>query len=783
MQGVLNKKRFSSNILKTITWRGIPFFIPLSFLALFTGSTAWATSSALYISGNQIINSSGCTVRLKGVDFSGLEYSTTGDEGTGYPTTTVDGVTMTNYVAIATEAVGVWHANCIRLPVNQDFWFGCSNSKGTPNQTAYQDMIQAVINYCSSNNVYLDLDLHWSGTYSGTSATAPCGGSGWGTATGQECMPDWNSVTFWSSVAGTSWIQNNPAVMFDLYNEPYDPSGDDTTFWATWRNGGSTGSTPSNTPGLQELLTAVRNAGATNVVVAGGLNWAFDLRGVVGQEPDSTTVYALTDTASGSGVLYSSHCYDNKAGSGSTVGTVWDPYVTIATSTVPVVVEEFGPGTGYPADDDNADWDDSAISWIDGGNDNNYVYNAMAWCFSSDDSPILLTSYAGFTTTSYHGAPVSTWLSDLYLTPTPNCVPGSTNTPTSTATNTSTPTVTSTPTASATATPTQTATSTATSTDTSSATGTPTLTATGTATATPTSTASKTATSTASNTPTATPSSTSTPTATSTATSSATGTPSATPTATSSPSATGTATLTPTGTLTPPDTSTPTGTPTLTPTFSATASATPSATLTPTSTVSLTPTSTATGTPTLTPTNTYTPTNSWTSTTTFTPTGTLTPTPTVSLTATSTATLTATGSPTPTPALTATWTMTATATPTASPTPTPTTAYSSTATSTATQTPTLTAQSHSTPLVYPNPSTGGPVWINPGLSSPSDVKISLFTTAFREVNDLSLQDVPVGVRLSLPMNDRWGNPLANGLYYVVVHTPEGQTVLKLLVLR
>ena len=35
---------------------------------------------------------------------------------------------------------------------------------GGENQTAYQDMVQAVVNYCNSNNAYVDLDLHWSGT-------------------------------------------------------------------------------------------------------------------------------------------------------------------------------------------------------------------------------------------------------------------------------------------------------------------------------------------------------------------------------------------------------------------------------------------------------------------------------------------------------------------------------------------------------------------------------------------------------------------------------------------
>jgi hypothetical protein len=619
------------------------FVIPVVFSLVFLSfSAVFATSPQLKISGNQIVTASGgCTVRLKGVDMSGLEFSPAGD-GAGAPTTNIAGNTMTDYVALATEAVNVWHANCIRLPINQDYWCGCSNSKGTPN-AGYQAEIQAVVNYCNANNVYLDLDLHWSGTYGGTSTTAPCsGGNSWSTSTGQQNMPDWNAVTFWSLVANTSWIKNNPAVMFDLYNEPHDVS------WSVWRNGGSTGASPSNTPGLQQLLTTVRGVGANNVCIAGGLNWAFDLTGVVGQSGDGIN-YSLTDTGSGNGVIYASHCYDNKTGGGSTVGTVWDPYVTIATSAVPVLIEEFGPGTGYSSDDSNANWTNSALTWINGNNNKNYVYSATAWAFSADVGPTLLSSFGGFPTTSYFGGPVSTWLYQLNETPTPNCGSG----PTNTATNTATETVT------------NTATHTATNTATKSATNTATNTATHTGTNTPTNTATTTSASTATNTPTNTSNITSTftNTATNTSTSTATHTTTntATQTATHTPTMTSTVTVTNTMTNTPTDTSTqtsintptntitgttpPTNTPANTSTNTASSTVTNTATSTSSSTVTKTPTSTASSTETNTSTNTAvsTATNSATHTATNTPTSTATNT------ATLTSTCTMTNTPIPAP--------------------------------------------------------------------------------------------------------------------------------------
>lgn len=401
-----------ANQLKTFVARVVTASIFGSILlCLESFSPLNAAPPQLEISGNQVLNASnGCAVRLKGVDCSGLEYSSTGDQSGNAPMTTVDGVKMEDFVSIANEAVNVWHANLIRIATNQDYWFGCNGA----NQTAYRDELQAFVNFCSNNNLYVDFDLHWSGT-AGT-ASAPCG-AGWGTATAQRPMPDMNAVTFWSSVG--SAYANNPAVMFDLYNEPYDPAGTDTTFWNIWRNGGATGFNnpgPSNTPGLQTLLNVVRSAGASNICLAGGLQWAYDLKGVASTSTQCNGGSCALTQAFGYGVLYTAHIYSNK---GAAVSTTWDPYVTVASTTNAIDIEEFGAAATDPAG-----WDNTLLGWINGLNNKGYVYNATAWSFTTDDSPSLLTSFTGFTTTAYHGAPVSTWLYNVNQTPTPNCSGG-----------------------------------------------------------------------------------------------------------------------------------------------------------------------------------------------------------------------------------------------------------------------------------------------------------------------------------------------------------------------
>jgi rhamnogalacturonan endolyase len=386
-------------------------------------------------------------------------------------------------------------------------------------------------------------------------------------------------------------------------------------------------------------------------------------------------------------------------------------------------------------------------------------------------------------------------------TPTPT-VGASTSTPTRTATATFTATATATHTFTATPTVTPTKTSTATAT----ASLTPTFTPTSTVTLTKTSTVTATSTPTITSTRTPSPTTTSTPTTASTFTATATSTPSAIPTPSFTFTPTATTTSSRTTTSTPTVTSTSTSLATATLTYSSTITNTPPVitftptstaifTLTPTVTATSTQTSSPTGTPTLTVTLTRTasatPTHS--STNTATPTDSTTPTP--SLTRTPSATVTATPSASPTMTVTPTETTTPTATSTQTPPPSPTTTStplppSFTPTETAifhaTSTPTSTQKVPiSTPIPYPNPVAGPTVTISFDLRDNSSwVKIEIFTTAFRKVKEVTLTDLPAGPQnISIPLTDNEGDPLANGLYYVVVANQQGRAIGKLLVLK
>lgn len=69
-------------------------------------------------------------------------------------------------------------------------------------------------------------------------------------------------------------------------------------------------------------------------------------------------------------------------------------------------------------------------------------------------------------------------------------------------------------------------------------------------------------------------------------------------------------------------------------------------------------------------------------------------------------------------------------------------------------------------------------------SSTGDVDVKIFTTAFRMVDEVDFSQVPAGVaRLPLALEDKWGTPLANGLYYLTVEGSGQRHILKLLILR
>lgn len=304
----------------------------------------------LHIAGTRIVDSEGQPVRLRGVNAASLEWTSNGE---GHILQTVN------------VAIRDWQVNIIRLPLSQDRWFGKAPEQHGDSQP-YRDLIQQVVTACVTQHCYIILDLHWS----------DC--NEWGANIGQHSMPDLNSIAFWKDFAPV--YANQPAVLFDLYNEPHDVS------WDVWLMGGKITDKPNGRNagppkdyqcvGMQEMLDTVRAAGANNLVVAGGLNWAYDFSGILAGRQ-------LADPK-GNGVVYASHCYDNK---GQTVAT-WIANLEKAAAKLPVIVTEFGGNSGPSKRDPADNWLLHVLQAIE-----DHQWSFTAWDLHRSAGPALISDW------------------------------------------------------------------------------------------------------------------------------------------------------------------------------------------------------------------------------------------------------------------------------------------------------------------------------------------------------------------------------------------------------
>ena len=210
-------------------------------------------------------------------------------------------------------------------------------------------------------------------------------------------MPDRNSLSFWKEVAAI--YKDHPAVIFDLYNEPYHVS------WDVWRDGGRVSEKDKDgtkhefeAAGMQAMLDTVRSTGAKNVVIVGGLDWSYDLSGFL-------KGYRLDDRR-GNGIIYANHSYPFK---GDTVEQ-WLAKMEAATKTLPVIVSEFGPpGTKEEP------WLRRVLQALE-----DHQWDWTAWDMHPAASPCLIQDWK-YTPTSFFGQWVKLALEDKLprYTPTP----------------------------------------------------------------------------------------------------------------------------------------------------------------------------------------------------------------------------------------------------------------------------------------------------------------------------------------------------------------------------
>lgn len=293
----------------------------------------------LKVSGNKLVTPAGKVVQLQGVNVCSLEWSAKGE----------------SVLRTAKVAIDDWKANTIRLPVMDTFWFGQGKPpKIPPNDAeAYRKLVDDVIQLAAARGAYVILDLH------------------------RFKAPEQGAVDFWKDAAAR--YKNNPAVLFDIFNEPTGIP------WEVWRNGGAVEVKQKDkeprtfqSPGMQGLVEAVRGAGAKNIIVAGGVGFAYDLSGVL-------EGFALDDRG-GNGIIYATHFYNWHKG--------WEKKFLPLVEKYPLLVGEFGADINkmsfIPAknQEDPYTWAPDALGMVQ-----KYKLNWTAFSMHPKATPVLIKNW------------------------------------------------------------------------------------------------------------------------------------------------------------------------------------------------------------------------------------------------------------------------------------------------------------------------------------------------------------------------------------------------------
>jgi endoglucanase len=332
-----------------------------------TADASLPPSVGLHVERNRLVDR-GAVVRLLGVNHSGTEYACV--KGTGI----FDGPRGD---ALA-NAITSWHANTIRIPLNEHCWLGLQGIDPRFSGAAYRASVAGYVRELRARGLYVIVDLHWA---------APSEVL----ADHQLPMADADSaVDFWTSVAQT--FADDAGVLFDVFNEPFLDSalctnghGASIDSWACLRDGcvvSTADALTYRTVGTQALVDAIRGAGAHNVILIPGLSYSSDLSRWLEHAPRDPLGQ----------IAASLHLYNF---SGCTDDECFSRRFDAVAAAVPLVAGEIGENDcGHAFVDDYMTWADRrGVSYL------GWVWNP----WDCKKGPALITSWDGTPTTYGEG--------------------------------------------------------------------------------------------------------------------------------------------------------------------------------------------------------------------------------------------------------------------------------------------------------------------------------------------------------------------------------------------
>jgi endoglucanase len=307
---------------------------------------------------------------VHGVNRSGSEYACI--QGWGFFDGPADSASV--------QAIANWNVNMVRVPINEDCWLGINGSPAAFSGQNYRNAIVNYVNLLHQNGMYAEITLMW---------TAP----GTAQATFNPQMPDKDHApAAWTSIATT--FKNDPAVIFGTSNEPHNVA------WACWRDGGSACNLGFAVAGFQELVTTIRQTGATQPITISGINFASDMTQWLAYKP-TDPLNALVAEA---------HIYGN---SPCSTPTCLDAQLLPVANTVPMIWGEVGPS--YDASDCGSSRVSVIVPWAMA-----HTVGVEAWTWDTwGNCSALIANYNGTAFSGY-----GQWVHDYYLSIGVKTVPG-----------------------------------------------------------------------------------------------------------------------------------------------------------------------------------------------------------------------------------------------------------------------------------------------------------------------------------------------------------------------
>jgi hypothetical protein len=244
----------------------------------------------LFTSGNRICRVDTTEpILLRGVNRSGLEY--TEPTSAGF----LPAADFTEEEV--SEIVRNWRCNVARIPFNQDW---ALHGRRGHSAEEYLASLDWVISWFAAIGAYTILDLHWldADTIYGHTHDE----NGVEVDNHVAPTPNAGTIPLWTALAAR--YCDEPAVIFDLFNEPHDRLTDDYLPIQVIASDGSVVESEDGSVGPRKwtawasrLVAEVRAINPACLILVGGVSWAFDLHKIRIAAPN---------------IVYSTHIYHDR---------------------------------------------------------------------------------------------------------------------------------------------------------------------------------------------------------------------------------------------------------------------------------------------------------------------------------------------------------------------------------------------------------------------------------------------------------------------------------------